>query len=337
MTNILVTGVGAIIGYGVLRSLRQSGLNVFLVGTDIYPDAAGQAWADKFVIAPLTGNTKRYRSWLREILTLHHIQLVIPGIEQDVAFFSDHREFFEELSVKVCLNDRRLINLTRDKWLMYCEMAPIFDDVTIPSHLKGDFRTLSGLFGLPFILKPRRSYSSKGLIRVHKESDFDALPERKEDSFIAQPIIGTDDEEYTTAIFGDGAGQVCASITLQRRLSAEGSTRYAKVHQDPALDDVVRSLSAHFKPLGPTNMQFRRHGASWKLLEINPRISSATSIRAAFGFNEAAMCHDFYVGNAKITQPPILRGWAVRYLQDYIVYDSARDNTQAQGGDENGL
>ena len=56
MTRILVTGVGAIIGYGVLRSLRKANTSFFLVGTDIYADAVGQAWTDAFEQAPLTAS-----------------------------------------------------------------------------------------------------------------------------------------------------------------------------------------------------------------------------------------------------------------------------------------
>ena len=48
MYTILVTGVGAIIGYGIIRSLRASRFPVRIVGMDIYPDAVGQRWSDVF-------------------------------------------------------------------------------------------------------------------------------------------------------------------------------------------------------------------------------------------------------------------------------------------------
>ena len=46
MHTVLVTGVGAIIGYGAVRSLRKSRTDVRIVGMDIYPDAVGQVWCD---------------------------------------------------------------------------------------------------------------------------------------------------------------------------------------------------------------------------------------------------------------------------------------------------
>ena len=48
MYTVLATGVGAIIGYGVVRSLRKSRFAVRIIGMDIYPDAAGQQWCDVF-------------------------------------------------------------------------------------------------------------------------------------------------------------------------------------------------------------------------------------------------------------------------------------------------
>jgi carbamoyl-phosphate synthase large subunit len=320
VTTVLVTGVGAIIGYGVLRALRASDKNICLIGSDIYPDAVGQAWADHFVNAPLT-SSGNYLAWLEKTIIENHVDLVIPGIEQDVHHFSDHRNLFSQLAVKVVLNAQLLIGLTRDKWLMHQELARINSDARIASYLDMDFDSLAQMLGLPFILKPRRSYASKGLVRVHNQSDFIRATEKPGHDLLAQPIIGSDDEEYTVAVFGDGSGRVCASITLQRRLAADGSTAKAWVRQNGELDKVVASLCAHFKPIGPTNLQFRKGAEDWKLLEINPRISSTTSLRTAFGYNEPAMCLDFFIEGKKILQPDIKNGFAARYIEDCVIYD----------------
>lgn len=320
MTTVLVTGVGAIIGYGILRALRKSDKNIRLIGSDIYPDAVGQAWADHFVNAPLT-SSGNYLTWLEKTIVENHVDLVIPGIEQDVHHFSDNRNFFSRLAVKVALNDQLLVDLTRDKWLMHQELARINSDARIASYLDMDFDRLAQMLGLPFILKPRRSYASKGLVRVQNHSDFIKATEKPGLDLMAQPIIGSDNEEYTVAVFGDGYGSVCAAITLQRRLAADGSTAKAWVRQNSELDKVVASLCAHFKPIGPTNLQFRKGAEDWKLLEINPRISSTTSLRTAFGYNESAMCLDFFIEDKKILQPDIKTGFAARYIEDCIIYD----------------
>lgn len=323
MPKILVTGIGAIIGYGVIRSLRQSASQYHIVGTDIYPDAVGQAWTDYFVQAPLTSHND-YSKWLTNVIIKHSIDLVIPGIEQDVHFFSDHRDLFDNLKAKVVLNTLRIINLSRDKWLLDQELLAIKSPARIPTFLEGTFDAFASLLGLPFMLKPRSGYASKGIICVHDEQTFDFHSHKLGSELMAQPIVGSDDEEYTVAIFGDGLGNACASITLQRRLAQDGSTAKAWVRAMPSLDEAVSSLVKHFQPVGPTNLQLRKHNQEWKLLEINPRLSSSTSLRTAFGYNESEMAVAYYLNNKLPTQPILRKGFSVRYIEDYIVYD--RDN-----------
>jgi len=321
MIIAMVTGVGAIMGYGLLKSLRSAAHGITLIGTDIYNDAAGRAWCDAFEQAPLTSSPE-YADWLIQTLDKHQVDILIPGIEQDVHWLSDHREQLKHLKCKIVLNNANLINLSRDKWAMHQELEASNDASRIPSCLTGTFDSLSESFGLPFLLKPRRSYASKGLVWVNKREDFELNAKHLGEQLIAQPIIGSNDQEFTVAVFGDGKGSVCASITFQRSLAADGSTAKAWVRNDDSLDQTVARLCKHFEPIGPTNLQFRRdehHG--WKLLEINPRISSTSSMRTAFGYNEAAMCIEFYLEQRIPAQPLIRDGFAVRYIEDHIVYD----------------
>jgi carbamoyl-phosphate synthase large subunit len=320
MKNVMVTGVGAIIGYGVLRCLSGRKDNIHLVGSDIYPDAVGQAWCETFVQAPLTASDG-YAQWLEGIVQSQKIDLLIPGIEQDVHFFSDHRDLLQRIGCRVALNDQRLINLGRDKWLMHQELLAICSETRIPSYLQGSFAELSEKLGLPFLLKPRKGYASKGLVKIHSEFEFQQWASKLGSDLMAQPIVGSDDEEYTVAIFGNGQGEIDASISLQRRLAADGSTAKAWVRDLEHLSATVTSLCKHFKPIGPTNLQFRKVGIHWKLLEINPRISSTTSLRAAFGYNEADMCVRFFLDGQKITQPQIKQGFGIRFIEDYVIYD----------------
>lgn len=320
MKTVMVTGVGAIIGYGVLRALRIGRKDLRLVGSDIYADAVGQAWTDAFVQAPLTVSAD-YPAWLTRTLGAQRVDLVIPGIEQDVHFFSARRDLFADAGVKVALNAKALIELTQDKWLMDQALVAAGSSVRIPTRIDGDFNTLAAEFGLPFILKPRRSYASKGLLRVRREEDFNTQIGRLGAELIAQPCVGSDDQEYTVAIFGTGDGSSHASITMRRQLAADGSTVKAWVQSEPTLNAEIATLCRIFRPYGPTNLQFRKTPSGWKLLEINPRVSSSTSLRTAFGYNEAAMIVDHYLEERPIVQPTLRSGFAARFIEDFVVYD----------------
>jgi carbamoyl-phosphate synthase large subunit len=320
LTTVMVTGVGAIMGYGLLRSLRAACPGTRLVGADIYSDAFGQVWCDAFEQAPLTSDCN-YLDWLLSVVKKHRVDLVIPGIEQDVHRLTDEQDKLSDFNCRFALNSVQLINLTRDKWAMHQALLEIDDASRIPSYLSGNYVTLSTLLGLPFILKPRRGYASKGLVKVSSEDEFLVSGEQLGEHLMAQPLVGTDEEEFTVGVFGDGQGGVCASISMQRRLGRDGSTAKAWIKNHASLDEAVLRLCAHFKPLGPTNLQFRRDGLNWKLLEINPRVSSTSSIRTAFGYNEALMSVNFYLNGQLPSQPKTRQGFAIRFIEDYIVYD----------------
>ena len=91
----------------------------------------------------------------------------------------------------------------------------------------------------------------------------------------------------------------------------------------PELDQRVRRLVELFEPMGPTNFQFRRHEGEFLLLEINPRVSSSTSLRTAFGYNEAEMCIEYFLEQKPPSTPHIRPGCAARYIEDVVVYDRA--------------
>lgn len=323
MRTVMVTGVGAIIGYGVLRSLRSSHPEVRLVGSDIYPDAVGQAWCDEFIVAPYTSDVG-YSDWLSGQLGRHDVDLLIPAIEQDVEFLSEHRHLFEDRECRAVVNTARLIEVARDKLTMDCELSSISEPSRIPTRDGGTYEELCAALGSPFLLKPRRGYASKGIVRVGDPATFELHAEKLGDHLIAQQIVGTDDQEYTISIFGDGRGKVLAQCALRRRLAADGSTAKAVsvLPTDvPGLAETVTRLVEHFRPEGPTNLQFRLTSSGWKLLEINPRISSSTSIRTAFGYNEAAMSFEYYLNGVRPTQPLVKPGHAERYIEEVVVID----------------
>lgn len=321
MANIMVTGVGAIIGYGILRELKKPGNDHFLVGADIYSDAVGQAWCDSFEQAPYT-SAPEYLDWLKKIIKKYQIELMFLGIEQDLYFLINHVQEIEQLGCKLAINNSALVNLTKDKWLVYEALNIKNDSALIPTLLNGEYEEIIKSYGLPFLLKPRSGYASKGIVKVKERADFERNKEALGHHLMIQPIVGTDDEEYTVSVFGDGKGEFKALIAMRRTLANDGSTAKALIVQpDNTLVDTLKRLCSYFKPIGPTNFQFRKAGEHWFLLEINPRISSTTSMRAAFGYSEPQMCIDFYLNNKAPKQPQIKGGFAARYIEDHIIYD----------------
>jgi len=320
LKRILVSGASGIVGYGVLQSLRQSAEACFLVGTSIYTDSVAPAFCDVFEQAPPT-SAPEYLDWLLATLRKHRIDLLIPGIEIDLYHWVAHVPQILATGALPLLNEPTLIAACKDKWSFYQRLVAAELSCAIESSLEQDYGTLVAKFGLPFLLKPRQGFGSKGIVQVTCEDVFLMHRAAIGTLLMVQPIEGNDEEEFTTAAFCDGHGGYFASMTLQRTLSRDGFTDKAEVVDSAEFHPAIDELCRLFRPVGPTNFQFRRCAQGPKLLEINPRISSSTSIRAAFGYNESVMSLDYFLDQRDPTLPTIRRGRAIRYTDEKIFYE----------------
>ena len=320
MKTILVSGASGIVGYGVLRSLRMSGKDLKLIGTSMYDDSVAPAFCDIFEQAPAT-NDPGYMDWLLATISRHRVDLIIPGIEIDMYQWVEHVSDIQARGAVPLLNDLALVQLCKDKWAFYQRLSEAGLDCVIDSSLSTDFAELQARFGLPVLLKPRRGFGSKGIVRVGSEGEFLLHRETMGTVLMAQPIVGDDDNEFTSSAFCDGLGGFYACMTLRRKLSRDGFTEKAEVVASGEFTDTISRLCQLLRPVGPTNFQFRKTAGGIKLLEINPRISSSTSIRAAFGYNESAMAVDYYLEQRTPLQPEIRRGRAIRYTDEHIFHE----------------
>ena len=318
--RVLVSGASGIVGYGVLRSLRSSGLRLFLVGLPSTTTPSPRIL--RCVRAAPATDDVGYLEWLLATTRRHRIDLLVPAIEVDTYKWA---EYVQEICAGAIplLNTSALLDLCKDKWRFYQELKKLRLRCAIDSSLEQNFDTLVSSFGLPFLLKPRRGFGSKGIVRV---TDMEIYRKHVQDQgrkLMAQPIVGSDAEEFTTSAFCDGEGAYCTSMTLRRKLSRDGFTEKAEVVDTADFAATIAELCQAFRPLGPTNFQFRVCSDGPKLLEINPRISSSTSIRAAFGYNESAMAVEYFLHNRMPVQPNIKRGRAVRYTDEFIFYEDS--------------
>lgn len=321
--NILVTGVGAIIGYGIVNALRMSGRSLNIVGMDIYADAVGQHFCDHFIQSK-RADSEEYLDFLIDIIRRHNINLVFFGTEQELYKVSDFRSKLPEYSQRLVLNSKHVVDISKDKLKTYFFLSENGIE-SIPTRIDGSFQSLSQELGLPFILKLRHSYASKGIFQIEDEKDFNYWKEKAVGDHIFQELVGDDGHEFTVAIFGQEKNEASKPFILRRRLSGEGATSKAVVEHIPELSVAVMHLADILRPVGPTNFQFRQHQGKFLLLEINPRISSSSSIRAAFGYNEPEMCIRYFLENGNIEPPALKLGSAVRYISDWISYENCPD------------
>ncbi|WP_339267552.1 ATP-grasp domain-containing protein [Paenibacillus sp. FSL R5-0470] len=282
-----------------------------------------EAFSDIFELAPKTSDSN-YIPWLCQIIKKHNVDLIIPGIEADMYKWSEMYSVISQTNVKILLNNEELIKICGDKWCFFEKLNDNNPQLVIQSRISGSFEELVYQYGLPFLLKPRQGYASKGIVKIYSKEMFMEHEKDFGHKLMAQPIVGNDDEEYTISAFFNDESELCCYMALRRKLSQEGYTDKAQVVSLSGCEEALRNLADIFKPVGPTNFQFRRHHGDLKLLEINPRISSSTSIRTAFGYNESLMSINYFLNGETPIQPAIKSGTAIRYVEECVFFD--RDN-----------
>ncbi len=320
--SVLVTGVGAIIGQGIIRGLKRSGRTIRVVGLDRSDQSHGPFLCDAFHRKPdCSEETLDYPLFWRRLLQQEDIDLVLPGLEVDMFFVDAQRHLFEELGVPVVVNRPELIALSADKWL-FGDFLSSAGFPRIPSSIPRSWaQAVSELGPPPLLLKPRRGNGSRGIVKLEDERDFNYWTSKSDENWMLQKIIGDDANEFTVGVFGFGNGESLNPLVLRRRLSAAGNTLEAQVVHDGDVLEASQQLTRCFRPLGPTNYQFRKHGGVPYLLEINPRFSSSNSLRTAFGFNEAQMAVDFFLFGERPLEPMINMGIGWRYSEDFVRHD----------------
>lgn len=314
--TILVSGASGIVGYGILRSLLKNEETYNLIGTTIYNDSIAPAFCDIFELAVPT-NTDYYIEWLCSLIKKHNIDMIIPSIEADMYLWNENREEIELTGTTILLNNSQLIYLCKDKFEFYKKLVDFIPEYLIPTTDSFE----SNIYGYPYILKPKQGFGSKGIIRIKNDDDYEKNKHKINSELIMQPIIGTDDEEYTVSAFFDKEHILIEYLGLKRKLSSNGYTEIAEV-VDYDFSDILKNIAKVVKPIGPTNFQFRLDkDLNMKLLEINPRISSSTSIRASFGYNESKMAAEYFLDNIlpiKIDKESIKDRKAIRYIEEFI-------------------
>lgn len=315
--KVAVTGAGALLGQGIIRSLRRGRLAPQVLALDPSPLAAGLYWADEAALVPLASDPT-YLDRLATILRRAKPDALLVGTDVELPLLARHRTMIEgEFGGVVVVSDPRVVEIADDKYLT----AEFFRGESLPhpaSCLPGDVEDLIATVGFPLIVKPRIGARSIGVVRVGDRSALTRALAEATAPIVIQEDVGSAGAEYTAGVlvFDDVAQ---ASIVMRRDLR-DGNTYRAFSDDYADLNRSVRHMSERLRPFGPANFQFRldRAGAV-KVFEINARFSGTTPLRALAGFDEVEMCLRHLVLDEPVVQPEIQRLTILRHWSETVV------------------
>lgn len=314
--KVLVTGAGALLGQGVIRSLLESSLQVEIVAADPSPMSAGLYWVAKRHLVPLAKDPA-YLARFEEILDRERPDAVIPGTDVELLLFAEHRADWESrFGTKVIVSPPHVVRIADDKYLTFKFLRehgfPAPD-----SCLPGEEDEFVARVGFPLIVKPRVGARSVGVVKVGDRAALDAAI-ASGDNVVIQECVATDAEEYTAgSLVFDGK---CKATIVMRRDLRDGNTYRAYVDAYPSLNEQVRRFAEALGAHGPANFQFRvGPDGQAKVFEINGRFSGTTPLRMRAGFNEVELVLRHVLLGETIEQPAVQPMTILRHFEETVV------------------
>lgn len=313
--RILVTGAGAVLGQAVIKSIKASSLNPYIVAVDPSPLAVGLYWADKYYNVP-NANEEEYINEIYKILETEKPDLILTGTDIELFVFSDARQTIEkDYGAKVLVSPRSVIEIADDKWLTYKFLKE--NGLDYPeSCLPGEELSLIDKVGFPLIVKPRVGARSVGVSKVNNLKELIEAMDKVENSVI-QECVGTEEDEYTAGVtvFDKSAK---TSIVMKRELR-DGNTFRATAMPYSEVNKYLEKVSELLGVHGPVNLQYRMSEGKVKIFEINARFSGTTHFRTLSNVNEVHMCIDYLMNQKEIIQPEIKPVNILRYYDETVI------------------
>jgi len=310
MVKVLVTGAGALLGQGIIKSLRLADNDYYIVAVDPDPRSIGLYWADKACLVPMATELN-YLENVCQIIKRENPDVILIGTDVELMIFAENKEKIElDFDTKVVVSSPEAIKIADDKWLTYNFLRE--NGFPFPkSVLLGDKK-----INFPLIVKPRVGARSVGVHRVKTLQELDyALS--VVDNPIIQEDVSTPDNEYTSGIVVfDG---IAKAIVTMRRDLRDGNTFRAYIEPESPFDSILMEMAEKLGGTGPLNFQFRNDGGVPKVFEINARFSGTTPIRALAGFNEVDQVVQHVVRGYEVVQNTIRSTTVLRYWDEQVV------------------
>ena len=312
--TIGISCIGSGVGQSVINSLKLSRLPLFTIGFGTNPFAYGAYDCDEIAYTP-TIYADGYIDALIDMCLKHEVDLLIPGLDDEVLLFSKNKEKFEDAGINAIYAEEKLISLCRDKEQMSEDLNPIAD-VFVKSYQKEtlDKELERGNAQFPLIAKPRGGFASRGIEILNSIDDLVKV----DDSHIIQELAIPHKNDphhnyYINQLKSNKNPQVSeVSIQLVYNKEAELMGRMASYNKlnngipievlpydDAYMWEIVDQLTPALLDLGlrgPINIQGRMTDGGLKLFEMNPRFTGITGLRALMGFNEVEACVKEWLG-----------------------------------------
>lgn len=275
--RILFTGGGGAASEAFFRLLKNN-YEVFFADADINTISPSIPIERRHSI-PLA-SSPNFLFQLRELCTDLSIDLLVPGVDEELLQLGDKRTTFP---CQILLPSTDFIDTHLDKQ----RSIQLLQENGLPTPLTTALQNVSSI-GFPCIIKPRTGRGSQDVRIVYSKDDLAAhltLARRPPESFIAQQLLLG--QEYTVMVSANSHGALRAVVPVKVDIK-RGITIRAETEKNNTVIEACTAIHNSSPVSGCYNIQLMLTPDGTALpFEINPRISTTTCLGLAAGIDFA--------------------------------------------------
>jgi len=319
MKNILVTGAGAVLGQGILRSLQEYSHDLIIHTADPDFRSSGHWLGNKAHIVKMAIEPE-YVNSIENIIYNEKIDILFIGTDTELPILSNYKKYLEEkYGVIIIVSNTNVIEIANDKLLTsnFLKNNGFPFPISYMSYDQDGISLLKKQNNYPYIAKPIDGARSKGVEIINDEKDLNRVTSYRNNLVIQEYITETDGEFTSGCLVFN---YKCVAVVTLKRDLRDGNT-YRAYYSDEyeKYNSFISSVAEKLGVEGPCNFQFRIKNGQPVIFEINSRFSGTTPLRFIFGFNEVKACVNFYLFNKSIEKFKLIPGVVMRTWSDIFV------------------
>jgi carbamoyl-phosphate synthase large subunit len=269
-----------------LKKIRR--FNVEIIGMDSNDIglSAASLMASSYFQTPSVYEEQEYCRSLTGICNNEHIDIIIPGTDDDVYFLSKYKNSIPAI---VIVPDEETVKTLNDKLSATIAVSKL--GIKTP-------QMINNLFGEgEIIFRKRISSSSNGVYIVDLKSAKYIKNYFNSDYFIQRLVKG---DEYTADVFADINGNPKIIIPRKRLEIKAGMSICSELVCHQSIIDACKQIYSHFHIPGLSNIQFIDDGTGPNFIEINLRFAGSGISGITGSFNYIEQYLDHFVNNVEL-------------------------------------
>lgn len=321
MKKILLLGVGGNVSQGILKALRESKLDLYIVGACVSEYSSGLFLCDEAFISPYA-NSDSFIPWVIDICNAKEIDMIMTGVEENIiALAKNIKQIQQQTKALFISSDYEQLQIGQSKlrtcqWLKQNDCNyPRFSVLSDEDSVK----QLVQEVGFPLIAKPNHGKSASGIRIINNQNDLNQV--LGFDDYVLEECLPGENGEYTVGCYCDKNGKLVDVIVMRRNLR-RGTTVYSKVIHDTIIEEEARKIVSKYKPVGPLNIQMRMNKRGQPVcFELNVRFSGSTAMRTNFGYKDVKAMIMEYLYNDPIDECfHVTDGECFRYDNEFYLF-----------------